>query len=119
MQLEILALRHQLAAYQRSVKRPRLKPADRILWSWIARIWPRWRQALLIVQPRTVIARQRRRFRDHWTRLSQSGKPGRTIVAREIRELIRRISKANPLWGAPRIADFSFRPVHKLEPIPR
>lgn len=44
---------------------------DRILWSWIARIWPRWRQALVIVQPRTVIAWPRRRFRDHWTKLNR------------------------------------------------
>jgi hypothetical protein len=40
MQLEILALRHQLAVCQRSMKRPRLKPTDRILWSWLARLWP-------------------------------------------------------------------------------
>lgn len=103
MQLEILALRHQLAVYKRSVKRPRLRPADRILWSWMSRIWPRWQQALLIVQPRTVIAWQRRRFRDHWTRLSRSGKTGRPTVSNEIRALIRRLSSANPLWGAPRI----------------
>jgi len=103
MQLEILALRHQLAVCRRSVKRPRLKPADRILWSWLARLWPGWRDALVIVQPRTVIAWQRRRFRDHWARLCRTGKPGRPQVAREVRVLIRRLSAANPLWGAPRI----------------
>lgn len=102
-QARVDTLRHQLAVYKRSVKRPRLKPADRVLWSWIARIWPRWRQALVIVQPRTVIAWQRRRFRDHWTRLSRSGKPGRPVMAKEVRALIRRMSRANPLWGAPRI----------------
>ena len=103
MQLEILALRHQLAVYKRSAKRPRLKPADRILWSWIARLWPGWREALVIVRPRTVIAWQRRRFRDHWTRLCRSGKPGRPVVPKQVRALIRRMSTANPLWGAPRI----------------
>jgi len=103
MQLEILALRHQLAVCQRSLKRPRLKPADRLLWSWLARLWPGWRDALVIVQPRTVIAWQRRRFRDHWARLCRTGKPGRPQVAREVRVLIRRLSAANPLWGAPRI----------------
>jgi hypothetical protein len=77
MQLEILALRHQLAICQRSLKRPRLRPADRLLWAWLDRLWPRWRKALVIVQPRTVIAWQRRRFRNHWTRL-RSGKPGAT-----------------------------------------
>jgi len=67
LQLEILALRHQLAVYKRSAKRQRLTPADRILWSWLARLWPGWRNGLMIVQPRTVIAWQRRRFRHHWT----------------------------------------------------
>ena len=103
MQLEIVALRHQLAVYQRLGKHPRLTPADRILWSWIARLWSRWREALVIVQPRTVISWQRRRFRDHWSRLCRSGKPGRPTVAREVLDLIRRMSTANPLWGAPRI----------------
>jgi hypothetical protein len=103
MQLEIFALRHQLAVCQRSVRRPRLRPADRLLWTWLARLWPRWREALVIVQPRTVIAWQRRRFRDHWTRLCRAGKPGRPQVAKEVRVLIWRLSAANPLWGAPRI----------------
>ena len=103
LQMEILLLRHQLAVYQRSAKRPRLRPGDRILWSSIARFWSGWRDALVIVQPRTVIAWQRRRFRDHWRRLCQSGKPGRPAIAKEVRDLIRRMSSANPLWGAPRI----------------
>jgi putative transposase len=55
------------------------------------------------VQPRTVIAWQRRRFREHWTRLSRQGHRGRPPVPQEIRALIRRMSAANPLWGAPRI----------------
>ena len=38
MQLEILALRHQLAVYQRSVRRPRIQSADRLLWAWLARL---------------------------------------------------------------------------------
>jgi putative transposase len=38
MQLEILALRHQLAVYQRSIRRPRIQPADRFLWAWLARL---------------------------------------------------------------------------------
>jgi hypothetical protein len=44
MQIEILALRHQLAICRRSGKRPRLKPADRLLRSWLARFWPAWRE---------------------------------------------------------------------------
>jgi putative transposase len=103
LQLEVLTLRHQLAIYQRSAKRPRLRPGDRVLWSWLARFWSGWRDALVIVQPATVIAWQRRRFRDHWRRFSQSGKPGRPTVAKEVRDLIRRLSSANSLWGSPRI----------------
>ena len=81
MQLEILALRHQLAIYQQSTKRPRLRPGDRILWSWIARVWSDWRDALVIVQPATVVAWQRRRFRDHWTETVQLGQTGTPVCA--------------------------------------
>jgi len=103
MQLEILALRHQLAVYQRSPKRPRLRPADRLLWAWLSRVWSGWRSALIIVQPDTIIRWQRRRFGDYWRRLSTSGKPGRPTVPHELRNLIRRMSTANPSWGSPRI----------------
>ncbi len=81
----------------------RLKLADRLLWAWLSRVWPQWRNALVIVQPQTVIRWQRKRFRDHWTRLSRRGKPGRPRVAKEIRDLIRRMSVANPTWGSPHI----------------
>jgi len=54
--LEHLALRHQLAVYQQTVHRPRLHSSDRVLWAWLSRLWPGWRDALAFVQPRTVIA---------------------------------------------------------------
>ena len=101
--MEIMVLRHQLAVLQRTVKRPTLTPADRILWSWVSRIWPDWKKYLVIVQPGTVIAWRRRKFREHWTKLSRNGKPGRPPVSQEIRDLIREMSRANPLWGSPRI----------------
>jgi putative transposase len=103
MQVEILALRHQLGVYQRTSTRPRLQPADRVLWAWLSRTWPAWRDVLVFVQPATVISWRRKRFRDYWTRLSRSGKPGRPSIPMEVRDLIRRISTANPLWGVPRI----------------
>ncbi len=103
MQAEILALRHQLGIYQRTNKRPRIRPADRILWAWLSRVWSGWRESLVIVKPETVIAWRRRRFRHYWARLSRPGRPGRPPIHREIRDLIRRLSSANPLWGAPRI----------------
>jgi transposase InsO family protein len=58
---------------------------------------------LAFVQPRTVIAWRRKRFRDHWWRLSQQGTPGRPAVAQEVRDLIRAMWQANPTWGSPRI----------------
>jgi putative transposase len=101
--LENVALRHQLAVYQRAVHRPHLAPTDRLFWAWLSRFWPGWYDALAFVQPRTVIAWQRTRFRDHWARLSQGTKPGRPVIAKEVRELIRTMWRANPTWGAPRI----------------
>lgn len=60
-----LALRHQMAIYKQTVHRPRLHPTDRLFWAWLARLWPGWHDALAFVQPRTVIAWQRKRFRDY------------------------------------------------------
>jgi putative transposase len=108
--LEHLALRHQLAVYRQTVDRPRLRSTDRVLWAWLSRLWPDWREALAFVQPRTVIAWQHRRFRDHWRRLSQPGTPSRPPMAKEVRELIRTMWQANPTWAAPRIVG----ELHKL-----
>ena len=57
----------------------------------------------MIVQPATVIAWQRKRFRDHWAKLSSHRKPGRPPVPKEIIDLIRMMSEANVCWGSPRI----------------
>jgi putative transposase len=104
MQIEILALRHQLAVLQRrTTKRPSLRTADRLLWVMLSRIWAQWRSALVIVKPETVIAWHRKGFRLYWGWKSRAGKSGRPCVSLEIRELISQMSTANPLWGAPRI----------------
>jgi putative transposase len=103
LQIEILALRHQLTVLQRSVTRPRLSATDRWLWTWLFRIWSEWRTALVIVKPETVIGWHRRGFRLFWTWKSRHGKRGRPAVAKEVRQLIRRMSRENPLWGAPKI----------------
>jgi putative transposase len=103
LRLENLALRHQLAVYQQTVHYPRLTPTDRLFWSWLSRWWSGWQEALTFVQPRTVITWQKKRFRDHWRRLSQSSQLGRPAVAKEFRDLIRDMSRANPLWGSPRL----------------
>jgi len=95
-------LRHQLAVYQRRDVRAHTRVADRLLWAWLSRAWTGWRDALVFVKPGTVITWQRRRFRDHWARLSH-GRPGRPALAKAVRELIRTMSTANPGWGSPRI----------------
>ncbi len=79
LQLEILALRHQLAVLQHSVQRPKLNSADRLLWAWLAQVWADWRSALVIVQPATVIAWHRKGFRLFWTWKVQDGRPGRQL----------------------------------------
>jgi hypothetical protein len=103
LHLEVLALRHQLAVLQDRGRRPRLKPADRVLWVYLSRTWSGWQDALVFVKPSTVISWQRKRFRDHWRQLSQRGRPGRPAIAQEVRDLIRKMSRANPSWGSPRI----------------
>src|ERR1700682_3833883 len=104
LQIEILALRHQVGVLHRSArKRPRLTSADRILWAWLSRVWSNWRSALVIVKPETVIAWHRKGFRLFWTWKGRLGTAGRPTVSREIRHLIRRLSRENPLWGAPQI----------------
>src|SRR5437762_14021701 len=105
LQAEILALRQQLLVLQRSTRGHglRLRWSDRALWVWLSRLWNDWRSALLIVKPETVIAWHRRGFRLFWTWKVRHGQPGRPAVVTEVRELIRKMSRENPLWGAPRI----------------
>jgi putative transposase len=101
--LENLALHQQLAVYKRTMTRPRLRTADRFFWVGLARVWAGWRQPLVIVTADTVLRWQRRRFREHWTRLSGRPTGGRPPVNAEIKVLVMRMAAANPLWGAPRI----------------
>jgi hypothetical protein len=99
---ENLALRQQLAILQQKSKTPRLRKRDRIFWALLSRIWTDWRSALLIVQPDTVVGWHRQGFKLFW-RWKSRGKSGRPRIEAEIRRLIQRISRENPLWGAPRI----------------
>jgi hypothetical protein len=52
LQAEIIALRHELTVYRRSVRRPQIRPADRLLWPWLSRHWASWRKALCLFSPR-------------------------------------------------------------------
>ena len=78
LQLEILALRHQLQVLQRTQpRRVRLATTDWWLWTLLSRIWTEWRTALVIVKPETVIAWHRRSFRLWWAWKSRcrTGRP--------------------------------------------
>jgi putative transposase len=97
--LENLALRQQLAVLKRSVRRPRLRDADRVFWVILARVWDRWHSALILVKPETVLRWHHLGFRHFWRWKSR----GRPCVSPEVIRLIRRMPQENPLWGAPRI----------------
>lgn len=99
---EILVLRQQLVVLNRTVKRPQLRRRDRLFWVFLSRLWKDWREALIIVKPDTVIKWHRDGFRLYW-RWKSKAPIGRPPIDKEIRELIRRMSRENPLWGAPRI----------------
>jgi len=101
--LENLALRHQLEVLQRNTKRPRMTNRDRTLWVILSRLSPNWRKPLALVHPDTVIRWHKRGFRLYWRWKSKPRWPGRRSIPREVRNLIRNMSRANPLWGAPRI----------------
>jgi transposase InsO family protein len=101
--LENLALRHQLEVLKRNAKRPRLENRDRLLWIILVRLWSDWRQPLILVQPETVVRWHKKGFRLYWRWKSRPRWPGRRAVPKNVRELIRTMSRDNPLWGAPRI----------------
>jgi putative transposase len=101
--IENIALRQQLAVLKEKRKRPRLSNRDRFFWVWLSRAWSRWKEALIIVQPETVIRWHRKGFGKYWALKSRHKNAGRPEIDAEIRALIRRISKENPSWGAPRI----------------
>src|SRR6202162_2102736 len=101
VELENLGLPHQLHVLRRQRPgRPRLFAIDRLLWVWFYRLWPRCLDTMVLVKPATVVQWHRQGFRLFWRWRSR---PGRPSVDREIRDLIRQMSSANPLWGAPRI----------------
>jgi hypothetical protein len=101
LELENLALRYQLHVLRRQRPgRPRLFAIDRLLWVWLYRLWPRCLEVMVLVKPAPVIQWRRQGFRLFWRWRSRSGR--RSGRAR-LRDLIRQVSSANPLWGAPRI----------------
>jgi putative transposase len=101
LEFEVIALRHQLAVLRRQRPgRPRLFCIDRLLWVWLYRVWPRCLEVMVLVKPGTVVQWHRQGFRLYWRWRSRSGRPS---INREVRDLIRQMNRANPLWSAPRI----------------
>ncbi len=80
----------------------RLRNIDRLVFVWLYRLFPSILNAITVVKPETVIRWHRRGFRAYWPWKSRR-RGGRPKIDREIRDLIRRMSQANLLWGAPRI----------------
>jgi transposase InsO family protein len=100
---EVLILRQQLLVLRRkSPRRARLRNIDRLILVWLCRLFPSLLDAVVIVKPETVLYWHRRGFRTYW-RWKSWRRGGRPRIDRDLRRLIRRMSRENPLWGAPRI----------------
>src|SRR6202048_4686188 len=103
LEAENLLLRQQLVVLRRkSPTRVRLWNIDRLLLVWLYRLYPSLLDAIILVRPETVIRWHRRGFRAYW-RWKSRHVGGRPRIDSEMRALIRRMSRENPLWGAPRI----------------
>ena len=102
--LENLALRQQLAVLKRRHPQTRFAAPDKLFWVILRRIWAGWKEALVLVQPDTVVRWHRAGFARYWTWLSRRRKrAGRKPVGKDLREQIVRMAVENPTWGAPRI----------------
>jgi transposase InsO family protein len=103
LEAEILVLRQQINVLRRvNSKRLSFNSVDRLILVGVCRLFPKICDALAIVKPDTVIRWHRAGFRSYW-RWKSGRRCGRPTVPVEIRRLIREMSIANPLWGAPRI----------------
>jgi hypothetical protein len=103
LQFEILVLRHQLIVLRRTApKRARLRAVDRLLFVLLYRLWPAILGSIAIIKPDTIVRWHRRGFRAYWCWRPRR-RLGRSGIAEDVRDLIREINRANPLWGAPRI----------------
>ena len=103
LEAENLLLRHQLTiALRRAPPRLRLLGSDRALLIWMTRLWPSLLGAVQVVQPETILRWHRAGFKMFW-RWKSRNRAGRPKIDRGLRDLIRRMSRENPLWGASRI----------------
>jgi transposase InsO family protein len=102
LEAELLVLRQQIIVLGRGrSSRPTFRAVDKLVLGWLCRLFPNVRSALTIVRPETVVRWHRAGFRSYWR--WKSSRAGRPTLPADIRQLIRDMSIANPLWGAPRI----------------
>src|ERR1700719_5329412 len=103
LEAENLVLRQQVNVFRRRTpKRPHLNNTDRFLFVWLYRWFPSILEVVAIVRPETIIRWHRAGFRAYW-RWRSRNRVGRPKVSAELRTLIGEMSRANALWGAPRI----------------
>jgi len=105
----VLAAESQLAVCKRRIEqkqhpRPKFTVGFRLLWIVLSKLWAPWQAAAQLMQPATVIHWHRRGFKRYW-RWKSRKKPGRPKVDKEMQDLIRKLSRENPLWGAGQIRD--------------
>ena len=91
-----------MVVLKRKRPRPPLNSLDRLFWISLRRFWPGWKNVIIIVKPDTVVAWHRAGFDWYW-RWRSRRLPGRPKVTKELRDLIRRLARENPGWGAPKI----------------
>ena len=96
-ELEILALRHELSILRRQVRRPQFASRDRLLLAALSRVLPRCSWHAFPVLPGTLLRWHRQLVARHWTYTHT--RLGRPPVDRSVRELIRRLARANSAWG--------------------
>jgi putative transposase len=102
--LENMLLRQQLIVLQRKAKRPALTWRDRTLFVLLASKLLHWKEALVIVQPDTVLRWHQDLFRWVWRRKSRrKQKRGRLPLTDDIVASIKRMARDNRTWGAERI----------------
>ncbi len=102
-EVELLLLRYELSVLRRTVKKPRLKPADRMILAVLARRLPRLAWGRLLVRPETVLGWQRALVRRKWAAFGPRRGPGRPRIDEDCRQLILQLTRENPRWGYLRI----------------